>query len=319
MHPLGVDGDFTLRQNTLAALDDRAKVILPMQFATIVRDKRLGVLTYRHYAVASGEVQAREDETALAKEAIVAALGAEENRAAVEADSCGADDRARRAERDPRRPSSTPPATTMRRASTGSPRRSGEIAELIEKGVPEARHGARRGPGDRQRPIAAAGDGASNGAGRRPAAGDLAQDAEITCRRCRGQQEAAAALLVAEDYFSAAEPSAPALILVRQARLLIGKPLVAALEALAPQTAEKAVIRFDGPFKFQIDMNRMRLLSGEARRKRSESGPSRRRSRRSRSPRAAMRPRCSPASSAISGRPNRRRRCRCCSPRRGAS
>jgi type VI secretion system protein ImpA len=262
VHPLGFDGDFTLRQNTLASLDDRAKVILPMQFAAIVRDKRLGVLTYRHYAIASGEIRAREGEAVLAKEAIVAALGATENRAAVEATYATLTtvreglDKIRAAFVDAVGYDYAPNFDGIAAAV-------GKIAELIEKGIPTLAAASPRvqaiGSADPE-----AGDAGATGVIVESAAPIAARLPNQPAVAISGQQEAAAALLAAEAYFSAAEPSAPALILVRQARLLIGKPLIVALEALAPQSAEQALIRFDGPFKFQIDIARMRLLTGEA-------------------------------------------------------
>ncbi len=138
----------------------------------------------------------------------------------------------------------------------------GDIAGLIEAAVPSLRKAPARGePGT---DTAGPADGeveTATGPESGPAAGvaGVAQAVQI-----ESQKDAAAALRAAEDYFAACEPSTPALILVRQARLLIGKPLVAALEALAPQAAEQALIRFEGPPSFQIDIGRMRQLTAEA-------------------------------------------------------
>ena len=57
------------------------------------------------------------------------------------------------------------------------------------------------------------------------------------------------------------EPSSPALILVHQARLLVGKPLVAALEALMPDTAEYASIIVDTAAGFELNMTKMRAIT----------------------------------------------------------
>jgi type VI secretion system protein ImpA len=80
----------------------------------------------------------------------------------------------------------------------------------------------------------------------------------------RTHADASAALAAAEDYFLRMEPTAPALLLVHQARTLIGMPLIAAMELLMPESAERTVIRFEGPFKFQLDMARLRALSASA-------------------------------------------------------
>ena len=58
----------------------------------------------------------------------------------------------------------------------------------------------------------------------------------------KNQAEAAAALLAVETYFAAHEPSSPALILVHQARALVGKPLTHSLEILLPEAAPRAII-----------------------------------------------------------------------------
>ena len=58
----------------------------------------------------------------------------------------------------------------------------------------------------------------------------------------KSQAEAAAALLAVETYFAAHEPSSPALILVHQARALVGKPLTHSLEILLPEAAPRAII-----------------------------------------------------------------------------
>ena len=64
VHPKALEGDFTLRQNVLSGLDDWWQVIQPLQHATLVRDKRLGAITLRHFVVASGGAEKRADEVA---------------------------------------------------------------------------------------------------------------------------------------------------------------------------------------------------------------------------------------------------------------
>ena len=151
VHPLGFDGDFTLRQNTLAALDDRAKIILPLQFATIVRDKRLGVLTYRHYAVASGEVQARGP-TRLRSPRRRSSRRWRRRRTgpAVEADHATLTPCVRRAGQDPRRLRRRRRlrlCAELRRHCRGA----GQDRRADREGHPEACRGVAAGTGDRQR------------------------------------------------------------------------------------------------------------------------------------------------------------------------
>jgi len=256
VHPVGQDGDFTLRQNTLASLEDRVKVMLPLHFATLVRDKRLGQLSYRHYAVATGVAQPRGDETPLPPESIVAALGSDDNRQAVASVHAAL-------------VSATEGLNVIRNSFIeqagydyapsfdGLAAALGEITGLIETAQPALARAAAPAEED-------AGTTEPSADGAETAGAPAVGAGPASAVQVGSQKEAAAALRVAEEYFAACEPSAPALILVRQARLLIGQPLVAALEALAPQAAEQALIRFEGPPHFQIDINRMRQLTGDA-------------------------------------------------------
>jgi type VI secretion system protein ImpA len=74
---------------------------------------------------------------------------------------------------------------------------------------------------------------------------------------------AIAALRAAEDYFARMEPSSPAMILVHQARLLVGRPLVEALEALLPEPSANAMLRFNSGFNFSLDITRMKLVTDD--------------------------------------------------------
>lgn len=75
---------------------------------------------------------------------------------------------------------------------------------------------------------------------------------------------ALATITAIETYFATYEPSSPALLLVTQARLLFGKPLVEALETLLPAHAGRAKIDFGAETGFVLDMGRLKQLAGEA-------------------------------------------------------
>lgn len=66
-----------------------------------------------------------------------------------------------------------------------------------------------------------------------------------------------------EQYYRQAEPSSAALLLVTQARLLIGKPLVEAIETLLPAQAAQAVVDFGPQTGFALNMERLRSLTAE--------------------------------------------------------
>ena len=64
-----------------------------------------------------------------------------------------------------------------------------------------------------------------------------------------------------EVYYRKAEPSSAALLLVVQARLLIGKPLIEALRTLLPAQASSAVVDFGAPSGFVLSADRLSELS----------------------------------------------------------
>jgi type VI secretion system protein ImpA len=77
------------------------------------------------------------------------------------------------------------------------------------------------------------------------------------------QAAARQALRAIEMFFARYEPSSAALLLVTQARLLVGKPLIEAIETLLPDDANKARIDFGSNTGFSMSMDRLRLLSKE--------------------------------------------------------
>jgi type VI secretion system protein ImpA len=69
-------------------------------------------------------------------------------------------------------------------------------------------------------------------------------------------------LQTVERYFAANEPASLALVLVTQARLLIGRPLVEALDALISANSDYATLTFGTEAGFKLSMSQMRELSG---------------------------------------------------------
>lgn len=67
-----------------------------------------------------------------------------------------------------------------------------------------------------------------------------------------------------EAYYRRAEPSSAALLLVTQARLLIGKPLMEALETLLPAQAGQAKVDFGPATGFVLTADRLKQLSAAA-------------------------------------------------------
>ncbi|RYG91398.1 hypothetical protein EU803_09910 [Loktanella sp. IMCC34160] len=79
----------------------------------------------------------------------------------------------------------------------------------------------------------------------------------------KSHAEARQALVACETYFQTKEPSSAALLLVRQARQLIGMPLVAALETLLPEICGRAIVAFGPQTGFAIPAHRLKSLSDD--------------------------------------------------------
>jgi len=64
-----------------------------------------------------------------------------------------------------------------------------------------------------------------------------------------------------EAYYRLYEPSSATLLLVTQARSLIGKPLLEALETLLPENVEEAIVQFSEETGFSLGISRIRALT----------------------------------------------------------
>lgn len=76
-------------------------------------------------------------------------------------------------------------------------------------------------------------------------------------------EDARLRLVGVETYFGRHEPSSAAVLLVTQARLLIGKSLVEAFDALMPDAAPRSKVTFVGDMGFQLSHATLTRLAGE--------------------------------------------------------
>jgi type VI secretion system protein ImpA len=250
VHPKAFDGDFTLRQNQLSGLDDWKQVIQPLHHAPLVRDKRLGPVMFRYIAIATGATPKPEDEAVPSEGDVGQALAAEENRAQSDLSF----DAASRA------------AAALAKLREGFIENSGydfvpsfdrlsafltQVIELFRTARPEL-------AGTAAPAAEPSADGSQEAAGSPAAA-----SATRATGRVSDHATAAAALLAAENYFAAHEPSTPVLILVHQARVLVGKPLTYALEALLPDDAPRAMIKIQGELNVQLNMAQLKQLTDD--------------------------------------------------------
>lgn len=254
VHPRGEDGEFTMRQNTILALEDRATAVLPLRHAPILTDQRAGPISLNDYLLATGAVAAREDERVVDVNQILFLFNSETHRERV--------DKAHA-------------ALTALRASLS--RIAARFAEKTDYAFPVGFDLLSGAAGDILKAIEAGRtDLGTKAAVEEAPAPDAGAEYETAANRVTGGEAAAAApapgaiasqiaasaaLLAAETYFGRNEPSSPALILLHQARLLVGRPLVEALEALLPDSVEYATIPVDPTSGFAIGIAKMRTIT----------------------------------------------------------
>lgn len=232
-----------------AALEDLAATVtmtIPLQYINLIPD---GKVTYRGYLVASGQAEPREGEDDLNASDMISALGAPSAKDHVEKANAwltqiaGDIDRMVQAcKAHPDKPF-TPGMDRLKAAiadiqsfiQMGRADLSGYVAEPTTT-TPEEESPAEATPAAPSTPIGEA----------------LAVDT---------QAAAQATLEAIERYFATHEPASAALLLVTQARFLVGKPLVVALEALLPEHARAARIDFGPETGFILHMDRLRELS----------------------------------------------------------
>lgn len=253
VHP-GADGDMMMRQNAIEAFQTRSNALLPLEFATLVRDKREGMISYRDYSIAAGDVEPREGEEPKDKETVLSALRNDENLEDVTKthEALQASVKALKNIRN---------LFVEKAGHEFSPQFDAlpDILNKIDGVIVEAR------PELLTAEVEAAEE---------PESDELSEASNVSSQTTAVVQldpgeipdhaTAAAALAAIDNFFSKFEPSAPALILVRQARSLIGKPLVDALQCLLPDKTESARINLDAGLEFTLNIHTMRELSAQS-------------------------------------------------------
>ena len=249
VHP-GADGDFSLRSVVLETLDDAATVVQPLQHAPLVASRRFGTISYRNIMVARGEATAREGEEVPDDSTIEDAFDKVDFGELVQ----------RRDEiKGIKEALTLIRATWLDKAGYGQaisfPKLSAAVDSILRT-VDDAV--GRRDPAARLSDAAPpAADGAA-AAGAAPAV----PSGTASAGRVGSVGEAASALAAAAAYYAAREPSSPALLLVRQAQHLMGKSFHEVIEALLPNHAEQASIRFGVDAVFDLPIQRLSGFNG---------------------------------------------------------
>lgn len=247
------------RQNALEELNAQPTVIAPLDYAALITDRRSGEIIYRPYGTGSGKITPREGEEPGDAGLATTALGSSENMAAVDA---------LYAQLTSLRDGLKEVTTLCQRAAQPcTPRfdklldKLGEFILLVETARPDLA-GAQAEQDDEGGQPAVGQDGADAPVGGGAAGQTITMTAVVG--DIPDHRAAYRALKALEAYFVSTEPSSLALILVTQSRILIGRPLSEAIDALLENNANYAVLNFGTEQGFSLSMYRMRELATQA-------------------------------------------------------
>ncbi|WP_146126821.1 ImpA family type VI secretion system protein [Labrys okinawensis] len=248
-HPTEAAGGAELRSAFLKSLDDLPTVVLPLQSATLINDKRLGALSMRSVLVGEGKLPPREGETAVDSSSIKDAfvrfeplqhlvdltahletiLASLDSLRQLFIDKAG-HEAAPQFEQ-------LPDLVRTIRAYVGA------IVATREPGLASAQPAE----ADEVRETAAA-----------PSA-----SAPLTPSDVASVKEASNALAAVLIYYAGKEPSSPARLLLKQAHQLVGKSFVEVMKILAPGLVDKAKIQISGTMPFALNFAQLSALAVE--------------------------------------------------------
>lgn len=257
VHPQAEDGDFVMRKIAVEALDDRLRVAIPLAFLPLVRGKSAGTVTYRTCEISANPGTKRPVEEPLAPSVISDAFKSPDARIELSAlvELLKAALSSLRGIRaiflDKSDFEFVPQLPNTMSVLEG-------IEAVIRREVPELFGEAPVSSNSSSEPHNPEPDSSSSILSAAPAMVP-APVAPLNGPKSHG--EAASVLEDIESYFAASEPSSPALLLVHQARKLIGRPLIEAVEALAGSRTDGAQIRLGQTGGFTLTIERLRQLS----------------------------------------------------------
>ncbi len=254
-HPVDVHPQDTAdRRSALEELGASTTVVTPLQYINLAG---AGEVSLRKYMAATGQSEPRDGEVGLSGPSMLGELGSPSNKGAVDTSwkllSAGQDaiQRIKGACLRGDRPFTIGLTATVEVLS--------EMQKLIGQARPDLQ-------GELAPVVAKASNESAVATPGEPAVASAAPAAtmpSLAPQVIPSQAAARQALRAIEMFFARFEPSSAALLLVTQARLLVGKPLIEAIETLLPEDANKARIDFGANTGFSMSMDRLRLLSKE--------------------------------------------------------
>ena len=250
VHPADAHDGFEMRAIALGALDQQIRVILPLTYLPLIVDQRHGAISLHDFEMAEKpqNAPARENAPSLAdlKKAMASSANLDQTSAA-QSDLQRCQDALRAM------------AAAWRQGDPDGPdfalARLDSIIAAMVACIPDM-SGAPTGeqPALAQKPSGNAIMKAVKAVFRpeNPSNGALS---------IKSHAEAKAILQRLERYFADFEPSSPCGLLVKQARILVGRPMIEALEALAPDKIGAMRILIDTRAGFSLDAAKLRELS----------------------------------------------------------
>jgi type VI secretion system protein ImpA len=243
------------RRNAIEELNSNATIVAPLEYVSLITDKRIGEVSYRAFGTGSGKITPREGEDAGNSSNINSALGSSENAKVVDTlfeqltslksalkiivAVCLAGPKP-----------ATPQLGKLDEKLT-------DLLQMVLDARPDLAGSA--SPETTEGADGNAIEGNSPGARSSSTITLFATPADVPDHRA-----AFRLLQCVEKYFVSTEPASLALLLVVQARLLVGRPLVESLDVLMEGSMGYASVTFGADTGFSISMSRLRDLSQQA-------------------------------------------------------
>lgn len=249
VHP-GLGDGSAERRDAIQELNLPVTLLQPLQFCGLTGGSEISL---RRIKVARGQLQPLESEGNLVVSALMDGLGSAANRVRVDEVHAGLM-RMQAALAGIRSSCMANPVAPFGPTLDGITGVLEEMLAVIGDARPDLRVTA--APPPEPEAPAPAEEAAEEGAAPMPAAAPAGPPPSVV-----SQAHAKLILETCEDYYRRFEPSSAALLLVVQARKLIGKPLIEALEILLPEEADRAKIDFGPQTGFEMRFSRLRSLS----------------------------------------------------------
>ncbi|MEM0907300.1 MAG: type VI secretion system ImpA family N-terminal domain-containing protein [Pseudomonadota bacterium] len=242
VHPAAFSGSFNIRAVSVERLDEFASLVLPLQYAPLVSDRN-GNISYRDYAIATGAVIARDEDTQITDADVERTLQRceLETLLAARALTAGLRDDLAAIGLIWSANTEDPPSLTFKRLAPML----GKMADFLEEAAIKRDPSLAEGAAEDE----AEGEGGESAEGAEQAATPVGAMAHLG--------DARAALRAATLYFERFEPSSPALLLARKAEELMGLTFPQLLQQIAPDRVFDTAIQLGGRRNLSLPMEKL--------------------------------------------------------------